>query len=332
VDYRASETPPWLLVAGSMRYFLQNAGLWLWPWGSFGVLLGDAPAEHAVLNALCWLALLALAALLWTLRHRDRALVFGLCWFGLFLLPVCNLLPFGNTPVAVHYLFLPAIGLAIALARSVALALERAGAHGLRAPPGVAAACALVVCAAYAPETLRVVRAWGSDLEIYALTQANYPDNVEALVNLASVHLRRGEDGRAAAALARASRLSPADPGVLRNQYALLWQSGRVEAALALTETPSVRDRAEFLIRRGEALERLERHAEAIAAFELAFGRAQDREERAVAGFRLLIVLVRVEHWARARQLMDRLLAEFPDRPELLQARWLLHGRGPRPD
>jgi len=326
--YRSAQLQAWLLSASAPRYFLENTLLWLWPWGRFGVLWVDDPNAHAVANVLCWALLLAALALLWRLRQRDRALAFGLAWFGLLLRPLCNLIPLGNTPVAEHYLYLPSIGLALALCRAFTLAVARATAHAAQ-QRRMCAALALAACLALLAEARVVAAAFGDDERLYALSHANHPDNVEVLVNLARIQLDRGKVELARRTLDEAARLAPVDHRVLRNRYALLLRTGQPEAALAVTELPPVRDLPEFMIRRGELLLRLGRHAEARAAFELAFERATDRSERLSAGYQLVIALLSEEQLARARPLVERLLTEYPGQPELVQARALLRSLRP---
>ena len=82
--YRAADQPRWLLSASAMRYFVDNALLWLWPWGRFGVLLSDAPAAHVAASAWCWLLALGAFALCYRLRHRHRHRIasWSLAWVG----------------------------------------------------------------------------------------------------------------------------------------------------------------------------------------------------------------------------------------------------------
>ena len=252
-------------------------------------------------------------------------MVFGLGWFAIFLLPLCNLIPLGNTPVAQHYLFVPSIGLALALSTAAASAVRRAWARNTVALAAVLAAC---LCAAFAVETQRAVAAWGDEERLYARTLDNHPDTTEALVNLSDLYLQKQDYERARSLLVRARRLAPSDAGVVRNQFSLLWQTGQPEAALALLESaPSLAGQPEFLIRKAEALERLARYPEAAAAFEHAFALATDKQDRFVAGFRLFAVLLRIDRRAHAEVVLQALLREYPEREELRALRSLLRPR-----
>jgi tetratricopeptide (TPR) repeat protein len=323
VGYRAAEQPGWLLSASAMRYFADNTLLWLLPWGRFGVLWTDAPAGYLVASGLWWTAALGAGWFAYRLRDHDRVAAFGLGWFAIFLLPHCNLLPLGNTPVAQHYLFIPAIGLAIAISSAGARLLGRV--PQARHRVAIGALLTAAICAAFAVETRRAVAAWGDTEQLYARTLANYPDNVEALVNLSAVYVQRAAYDRAQPLLTRARRLAPHDLGVLRNQFTVLWQTEQARAALALLDSaPEVAEQPEFLLRKGMALEHVGRLHEAATTFESAFARTRAPEERFSAGCYLIAVLLRIDQRARAAAVLRALLVEFPDRSELGPLRELL--------
>ena len=195
-------------------------------------------------------------------------IAFGLAFCALFLLPYCNLIPLGNSPVALHYLCLPSIGLALALCGAIARGLARMPAKARPAAHAVLVALAL----AFIPETRALIAAFGDERLLFARTIANHPDNVEALVNLGSVELSRGELARAEPPLERARALAPHAEGVVRNGFVLRMQQRRPDAALALLEAqPGLDDDPGMQRGKGEALRQLGRPVEAIAAFERAF-------------------------------------------------------------
>ena len=323
--YRAAAAPAWLLAASSLRYALENAALWLWPFTTSGVLLVDAPAEKLLASALCAVLVIAAGALVYRMRARARVIAFGLAFCALFLLPYCNLIPLGNSPVALHYLCLPSIGLALALCGAIARGLARMPAKARPAAHAVLVALAL----AFIPETRALIAAFGDERLLYARTIANHPDNVEALVNLGSVELSRGELARAEPPLERARALAPHAEGVVRNGFVLRMQQRRPDAALALLEAqPGLDDDTGMQRGKGEALQRLGRPVEAIAAFERAFAIAGDRDQRFEAGYQLLGALLSQGELDRARALFARLWVEYPDREELAPARALLGPQG----
>ena len=323
--YRSQSEPAFLLFTSAARYLGQNALLWIWPPGRLGVLLVDRPATHLVQSAAWWIALLAALGLLWRLRHRDPVLTFGLTWFLVLLAPVSNFVPLGNTPVAVHYLFLPGVGLAIAWTRSAALIAKRIG----RVAP-VAACATVAVCVAgtafvWVPESRRVVAAWGDEERLFAMAASNYPDNVEALVNLCSIYLRRHQYEQATVVLDEARRLAPDEPLVVRDGFSLLWQTNQFKGALELLDRhPALAQLPDLQLGKGQALLNLQRFPEARDAFQQAFDSAKDGETRFAAGYDLVIALLQTGQHAEAEALVDRLLYDYPGRKELVLARDLM--------
>jgi tetratricopeptide (TPR) repeat protein len=329
-EYRFRAEPAWLISFSAARYLGQHALLWLLPGGRFGVLLRDQPAQHLIASAAAWAGLIAALVLLWKHRRRDPVLSFGLVWFAIALAPVVNFVPLGNTPVAMHYAYLPGIGLALALVRAASALGSRLA---LPRRPALALIFALTVALGlyWLREGERVVRAWSDEEPLFATTVANYPDQVEPLVNLASVYLDRQHYDRAGALLERARAIAPDDDGVVRNQFALFWQTGQFAAALAvLDRLPEAAQRPEFQLGRGQALARLGRHGEAALALQRAFdsgGPAIDPELRFVAGYQLMVALLQSGRRAEAERVFARLLAEYPQRRELEVALQLLRAQ-----
>lgn len=323
VSYRFASTPAWLLMFSSARYFLENALLWWWPFGSFGVLATDQPAQRMLGSAIAWLFVLLALVLARRLRRLERPATFGSVWFALFLAPACNLVPLGVTPIAMHYLPLPAVGGAIALATLAGRAWSRLTA----APPlrVTAAGAALLMAGMVARETASAVAAWGDDVLLYQRSLARDGDNVEVLVNLSAVYLDRGEHAKAGEVLARARALAPDDRSVLHNQIALLWEAEAPRDVLALIASrPELANDGDILVHKGLALARLGRDGEAAQVFARVYTESADPALRFQAGYQLVITLLRTGEGARARTLVDELSHEYPGREELAIARALL--------
>jgi hypothetical protein len=331
-SYRVDAEPRWALLLNAPRYLLTNLSLWLWPFDRFGVLLRDTPTEHVVAAVLGWLALALLTALCWKLGKRDLSSAFGAVWAMAFLIPVCNFLPFGNTPVAVHYLYLPGVGLALIAAQATARAARslraRAGPRlvlSLRiALPGLTV---LTVTALWL-DSRRVLQAWSDEERLYELSHDNYPDGVEVMANLSSVYMRQKRYREAENLLGRARASAPRDPILLENTLDLLLETERPHAVLSvLDEVPELRGRVELSIREGQALQQLGRHPEAAASYQRAFTSADLAtmpEERLRAGYQAIIELLRSGRGAEARGLLAQLLTEYPARSELQIAKQLL--------
>lgn len=276
-QYRASGP----LALHAPWFLFENLRLWFWLRGRFGVLLAE-PAVSPWIVALCWIALIAALALWWRVRGRDPALDFAVCWCACLLLPLMNFVPLGNTPVALHYLFLPGFGLALALAR----AAQRLG----TALPALALGLLII---AWLPEQRRTLAAWSGAEALYTASHSNYPENVEVRVNLIASYLDQKKYSQARALLLESRQLAPQDAALILNQFKLLAETGEAEAALALLP---------------ELVGKL------------------SPDERFHAAYRVAIELVQAQQYARAKALVDRLLLEFPDRPELLLSKRLLAG------
>jgi tetratricopeptide (TPR) repeat protein len=180
------------------------------------------------------------------------------------------------------------VGLALALVRAL-LALARRAVRGRSGAFSVLAGALLTGLGAYwLPQSALAVRAFSDEERLFGTTVANHPDEVEPLVNLASVYLERRRYDRAAPILERASALAPHDLGVVRNRFALLWQTEQVPAALDLL-------RGVFESRSPDI----------------------DRELRFGAGYQLMIALLQTGRLDEAERIFARLRAEYPRREEL---------------
>src|SRR5262249_52888728 len=152
VQYRSAEHPRAQLVWSAARYLFEHLRLWFWLPGRSGVLLGDDPTQHGLSNTLAWCALVIASVWLWRMRGRDPARDFACFFAALTLLPLTNFVPIGHTPVAMHYTFLPGLGLALWLARTAQ-----------RVKPAWLPAVALaVLVAAWLPEQRRAFAGWSS--------------------------------------------------------------------------------------------------------------------------------------------------------------------------
>jgi tetratricopeptide (TPR) repeat protein len=320
-SYRYAGQPAWLLSVSAARYVGQHALWWLAPADRFGVLLSDRPEAHLIASALAWPALIILCIGCWRIRRREPVLFFGVAWFLITLAPFANFVPIGNTPLAMHYLAVPSVGLTIALVRALAMLIERLAS----ARPATARLLPWALGAALAvywlPATTRAVSAFGDEEQLFSQTALNYPDQIEPLVNLASTQLQRSDFAAAASTLERARRLEPENIGVVHNQFSLLWRTGKIEAAVALLDgAPRVASRPEFQLARGQALNRLRRYADAIDPLKTAYDSKSAEvsdEHRFGAGTQLLLALLQSGKRVEAERFYWRMRADYPANPEL---------------
>lgn len=321
--YRFRAVSPWQMSLSAARYLFVHLSMFVWPFGRFGVLLSDQPERHLAVSVVCWVALVALGALVMRYRKQLPAATVGLVFALAFLAPFSNFVPLGNTPIAFHYLFLPGVGLALACSAAGAAVQARVGAG--RAQKALIFAVVGGIAIAWAIETREVVASFGSTEALYRVTTHNHPDEVEPLANLADIYLADGRYEEARAVLDVAEQHAPNDPIVLQNRFELSARTDKRSALGLLDQHPGMFGDVEAAIRRGELLLGLGQYGEARAALEGAFERAdKPSEARLRAGYQLVIALIQTDDLTAAGALVARLLAEYPGQRELLLAAELL--------
>jgi tetratricopeptide (TPR) repeat protein len=100
--------------------------MWAAPWGRLEVLGSYTwnKSVPAVIIPFCWILLIGTATLCIRFWSTAKLFVFGLAWFLIVSFPSGNFIPLGNTPYADYYVGIPAIGLCIALAATLAALLR----------------------------------------------------------------------------------------------------------------------------------------------------------------------------------------------------------------
>ena len=315
--------PGWVLPFSSARYLFDNLALWLWPYGRFGVLLWDQPDKSLGLSAACIALLLGAGYYaLWRKRH-DRVLRFGVLWTLGFLLPVTNLVPFGNTPVALHYPYLAGWGLVIVLGRLAQSAVER-----FRGEGGAARMSAVLVVAAlgvWLQPALAAAARWGDEVELFVTTMDNYPDNLRARVNLADVYIQEERLPEARRLLEASLRRFPQAPGLVGNYATILHMledHARLVAFVEANQAAQASSRVGFLY--GQALAKTGQAERALAQFTSLLGGTLDREAHFAIGYQRATLLVQLGRHADAQAALQALLRHFPDHPDLLLTRQLI--------
>jgi tetratricopeptide (TPR) repeat protein len=120
----------------------------LWP-ANLTIYCGDSPAHFWPALGAGTLLLLLTAAALWGARRGQRWLAVGWLWFLAALLPTIGLVQVGVQVEADRFLYLPQIGLCVAVAWAASHALRRRGSR-LRCAGGAAAALVVAGLAACA--------------------------------------------------------------------------------------------------------------------------------------------------------------------------------------
>ena len=219
-------TLPWLTrLQLPFRALATYLGLLVWPAHlqmERQVVLGP-PARLLALTGIGVLATAALVALGVRAARRDNRLaLFGLLWFAVTLLPVSGLFSL-NATVAEHWLYVPCVGLFLAL-----------GAHCRfnRA----AAVVGLLVLLALAGRTVARNRDWHDATTLFTQTRAAAPYSTAARANLSRALASSGDDKRALGELLDVQRVAPGDVHAHNNLAAFWLRRGDLARAEAETD------------------------------------------------------------------------------------------------
>jgi Flp pilus assembly protein TadD len=164
----------------------------------------------------------ALAAAM--LRRRVPKLAVGLGVFAVALLPVLGLTPFdfqGYSTVADHYLYMPMLGIGLAVA---AMVQERGK---------VATAALLLAVAVLGVRSFRQCRYWHDDLTIFSHTLAVNPTSIAGLNGLSRLDLAAGKNGPAQAYARQLIAAQPQSALGYIDLGAALRRDGHVDEAVA---------------------------------------------------------------------------------------------------
>ncbi len=182
-----------------------------------------SPLDPTALAAVA--GVVALAVVAWRLRHRAWPVTLGVAWFFAALLPVANVVPLA-TFMAEHWLYVPLMGLALAVGWSVV------------ALPPVAWRRAIQVVAALAVTALGTLTVrrnfdWRDGRTLYESLLPLAPGSVR--VNLAEAYQEAGEAERARAVYEDLVRARPDErdtADALNNLGNIDRTAGRLDAAL----------------------------------------------------------------------------------------------------
>jgi hypothetical protein len=162
--------------------------------------------------------------------RRAPFVLVGWLWFLVSLLPVIGLVQVGMQSTADRYMYVPLIGLAIAIAWSVAAIAAASRAY--RIVIGGLAVASILACAAL---TTRQLTHWKDDVALYRHALAVTADNFVAQNNLGLALVSQGAEQHAAAKehFVEALRIRPAYPDAHNNLGGVLYMDGRRAEAIA---------------------------------------------------------------------------------------------------
>ncbi|OQC56769.1 MAG: hypothetical protein BWX54_01331 [Verrucomicrobia bacterium ADurb.Bin018] len=199
----------------------------VWPSG-LAVLQGDLPfrwPEFAI--GIGFLAGATWA--LWRFRKEAPWALWGWVWFVGALFPLSGLVWAGAERLATRFLYVPHMGLALAVVLGLA--------HRGRNRRVIAAAAALLVLAVYLAATVRLLPYWRDSRTLFTRVLQLNPDSVHGFDNLARAYFDEGRFAEWQAYL-EDFRVRPSGSGIADIQYAW-WQAamlGDAEASWAALE------------------------------------------------------------------------------------------------
>lgn len=214
-------------IANACVSYVAYVGQWVWP--AELSIFHPLRAVPAGLAAGCALALIVTSIALWRLRVRAPALGIGWCWYLVTLLPVIGLVQVGGQARADRYLYLPSIGLGIALVWGVPMLL-RGVAWATPARQLAASGCVIAALGVWAFVQVGVFRdsetVWRHALDVEA-------DNFMAHNNLSVELTSQGRFAEAEEHVREAVRLNPTYPLAQANLANALARRGQYAEALA---------------------------------------------------------------------------------------------------
>lgn len=258
--------------AFSLRVLGRYLRLALWPSDLLADYRSGAfPMPVASIDGTALVAALGLALLVVTgamLLLRGSIAGAGLLWFVVALLPVAQIVPYGEI-VSEHNAYLALVGLALTTGRAVTVVARTR-------PRAVAAAVAVLVALLGLRSHVRA-QDWRDSLTLWRATVATAPHSVRGQFNLGVAMIADGDLLGARAVLDRARALAPDDRDVLITSATLAGRLGDFAAAeayarRALELVPDARAYTALgwaLVSQGEA-------AAAIESFETAISLGGD--------------------------------------------------------
>jgi tetratricopeptide (TPR) repeat protein len=220
----------WMRPLFALEHYRMYLQKFFWPdWFSVFYPHLPLPPQAATVTLSALLLVLITAGALAGVRHAP-AWLFGWLWFLGTLFPVVGLIGIGQHSIADRYMYVPMIGLLIALVWSWPESLPCAARRVL----GLAGVLALAGCAL---RTRAHLPFWQNSEALFAHALAVTERNHVMLSNLARVRILQGRTGEAHRMLDEALALDPRHVGALVNRGFSLIRSGHPADALPYLET-----------------------------------------------------------------------------------------------
>ena len=269
--------------------------------------------RHEVEKSTSWIAppttilsILFLGALFWmafVLRRKQPLVCFGISWFFANLLVESTFLPLEM--IYEHRIYLPSVGLFLALAQAVVVLLKHQPQISNKHLPY--AFSLLILCSGAL--SFRRNQDWLDEISLWSDNVQKYPASFRSWNNLGTAYIKSGQPSMAEKAFQRAMESEPEYPPA-RVNLAILWKNeGKVEEAYSLIkdfrETKIGTFSAEIYYNMGAIFAGKGILDSAIFHYGQAVNRMPDYPE---AHFNLALVYRRAGKNAEARQSFQRFL------------------------
>jgi tetratricopeptide (TPR) repeat protein len=226
-------------IANALVAYATYLGQALWPSG-LGIYYPHptAPGQAALagLEIAGALALLVACtgAALWAYQRGQRAVLVGWLFFVGVLVPMIGLVQVGHAAHADRYMYVPLVGLAIAVVYPLGDWARGVGAPAAAARTLVAAG--LAVCALWGVTAYRQTALWRDTQALFEHTLAHTSRNATIHYNLGYWHQERGNAEPAERHFAAAHEIDPGHAGAAVNLGLMRFLAGDREAGVALIE------------------------------------------------------------------------------------------------
>ncbi len=273
-------------------------------------------------------SVLAITAVLITLRRRWPTGLAAWAGYVAMVLPVSGLVTIGHELVADRYSYLPSLAVVVLAGGVLAWALQRSRSGGGRAALVLPTA---VVVAVLAFVTRALIPVWHDDVALWERAVLVNPDSARAQANLGGIYALTGRDSDAAESLSKAIALGPDEPEPHYNLGLVLRSLGRRDEALAAFDA-AIRlqpNHVEAWRWRGVTLLELGRTQEAVVALRRAIGLAPSMD---VLRIRLAQAYVAQEDYPQAIATYQDLLRADAPSPEAYAGLAEVHLRRGEPE
>ncbi|HSY43332.1 MAG TPA: tetratricopeptide repeat protein, partial [Candidatus Acidoferrum sp.] len=199
------------LAAVPLTYRLENAPVavagyllkLIWP-GGLAVIYPMPHSIAAVAFMISAVILVFITFIAWMERKRNPFLPVGWFWFLGMLVPVIGLVKVGDAAMADRYMYIPSIGIFVAVAFGAQKMVK-----GVLLPRFILPAMAILILGALAVVTERQLQFWRDDETLFKHAMEVTSDNVDAMINYGVALEYNGKPMEAMAQYRQAEQLAP---------------------------------------------------------------------------------------------------------------------------